>query len=793
MDFLSRLKLIPKALHLSLLRGRTWFGRTLSDLIRGDEQGGGPLVRETNLFAQPPNKRRQLTRSGLPASSTADYYHLDGILWWRPYDLQKDFGPHGMMISERNRSRYVWILGPDDADEVTGWGGDAGSIYIGFTNDPAILPSPLGLIKILPFTVEAPNGETYDGLQVPWLVYNPDDAAKPFYLYIEGHWKKNVRKEGLLFRSDDLVNWTMHGVSHATQSGNASYQTVYRLGTGNWISYGLAGRPEHLQSRTVWISSDGLTFQLSHSINTVFNKRNFSVGEGAPIVIIGGQRYAICREDARSADGGQYVSRIPIDDQGNIVTSNPDLIVRLSRKYGGMYPGPSYLNSVSGYCEDGVYHIWAVRGFFSSAGQRGDGASYRMGGGLGEQYIDYYSFVYDEKQARQAAPSGVRGTCDGGMTRLHWHASMPNKAYKVYRAGAETGPWTLINVCVGIECFDTAPTGQRWYYKIATLDKDRDCGSRIVTVYASHWSALVNNHVDRVLSDGASLAGIDVTWLHKVDTWLRAAKLTSNLLFWTNPAFGYSGSDQTVSKVYDLGATRLPRGGDYTPYTRDTVYEAKGINGTIPAVVNRNSSAFGYYGAGRLNNIRRKSQITVVAAYEKLDSGSASLLSYGLQGGFSLRDTGGAQPHVTFTVTYPVLSQAIFPVRRVRDLLLRVVGATRVRVVSASKSLGPSPVRVIAGNFDGTTLRAYADGVGGSWRVGSVRDTTVLSGQALDRSFEPVLGVGATKVGYSSAYVFDGAQARFAFSDLIVFDKALTARQIRSLTRLLSGRINASP
>jgi hypothetical protein len=49
--------------------------------------------------------------------------------------------------------------------------------------------------------------------QAPFLVYNPDDATYPFYLYAEGAASGIQLEEGLA-KSSDLVNWIIVGPTH---------------------------------------------------------------------------------------------------------------------------------------------------------------------------------------------------------------------------------------------------------------------------------------------------------------------------------------------------------------------------------------------------------------------------------------------------------------------------------------------------------------------------------------------------------------------------------------------------
>jgi hypothetical protein len=762
-------------------------------------QGGGPYARQLNIFAPPfdsPEACRTLTR---PAVGTADYYHLDGVHWYGPYDLQKEFGEAGKAIALATGHRYVCFLSPDHADPsagrgLRGWGADAASIYVGFTNDPAILPSPLSLRRALPYRMTFPKVGLYVEFQAPWLVHNPEDPTYPFYLYVEGHEKvgetKTGREDELLFCSSDLQTWKFSGISHATvtERGCTAYQSVYRLGPGNWVSYGVAklGLSDKWEVG-VWTSADGRTFALVRTITNTLDGSVFQVNTGQQLSIQG-QVYIVCREDARRADGGMYVSLVPLDANGNIISRDPSGIVRISSKYEGVYPGPTYLVHVSGYAEDGVYHAWAAHGFFSDYGLTW-GASYADGGGLDEQYLDYYSFVYDDKLAVQAAPVRLRASSANGLVALKWDDILPTSAYRVYRGSSAIGPWTARADVHGYSFTDASPPPKEIsFYKVVTLDGTAERAGRVVRAYASEASTWVNYHIDRALADGADPATIDIEWLVSVDAWLSDNGLTRNLMFWTDPAFGCKLNGRAVVKIYDLGTTRLPRGGDLKPSTSDTVYDALGLNGTVPAFLNLTSTASSYYGSGRFNNVRRKSHITVVAAY-KPNSNRATLLSFGDI--FSLHHTSGLPGSASFSIAGvgPRLSN---PLRhpRVYKIALRFIGASTGYRITATKSLSPGDFQIIAGTFDGRAVTTYSDGVAGASRTG-VLDSSVLLGQTGEPTDMFILAVGSTASKQCPEHIFEVHGAQFAASDLILFDTALTPTQITSLTTLLNTRIRA--
>jgi hypothetical protein len=765
------------------------------------EQGGGPFARQLNLFAPPygsPVAWRNPTR---PAVSTADYYHLDGLHWFRPYDLQNEFGQTGKAIAAATGYRYVCFLSPDHADSDAGrgqrgWGRDAASIYVGFTNDPAILPSPLTLRPAIPYSMTLPKIGLYVGFQDPWLVYNPEDPTLPFYLYAEGHEKvgetRTGREDELLFRSSDLFTWTFSGISHATIAvrGCTAYQSVYRVGPGNWISYG--GAQLGLNNKWevgIWTSSDAQTFTLVRKVISTLDNREFWLNSAAQQVSIKGKVYAVCCEDARNADGGMYVSLAPLDANGNLARDQNG-VVRISGRYQGLYPGPTYLACVSGYAEDGIYHAWASHGFFSDNGLIW-GARYEHGGGLDEQYLDYYSFVYDEGLAAQAAPVGLRASCNCGVVALDWHNALPTSAYRVYRGPSKTGPWTCQVDAGGGRFTDAAPTlGETSFYKIVTLEELAERASRVVRVYASEASALVNAHVDRALEDGADPKTIDVEWLSSVDAWLSSNGLSGNLMFWTDPAFGCKLDGHAVLKIYDLGTTRLPRGGDLTPSTSDTVYVGAGLNGTAPTFFNLTHGAMCYYGSGRLNNIRRKSQITVVAAYQKTNINPTVILSFGDV--FCLQQTSGSPGFTSFTIAGigPRLSNPL-RYRPAYDFVLRLAGVSNGYNVTATKKLPPGNFQIVAGTFDGRIVTSFAGGEAGASQIG-VLDNSVLLGQVGDPPETFVLRVGSQSSEFSSDHFFDNSATQLSASDLIIFDTAISSMQIASLTTLLTKRIQGT-
>src|SRR6185436_4849350 len=148
------------------------------------------------------------------------------------------------------------------------------------------------------------------------------------------------------------------------------------------------------------------------------------------------------------------------------------------------------------------------------------------------------------------------------------------------------------------------------------------------STWCSSDSQFVNAHYTRASAGGADMTTCNRTMINAFDAWLVSNNLSNNLLFATMPDFCVAKSGSVISKIFDMGTTRLPRGGDYTPLTTDTVYNATGIS-SKPAWVNNTNVAYGYYGGGLLNNIRRKTQITLFSAYQKPGTAVANPFAIG--------------------------------------------------------------------------------------------------------------------------------------------------------------------
>ncbi len=588
--------------------------------------------------------------SGEPAISTADYYGSDGIFWMRCYDLLT-FGAVGIALAA-SRGRYYWLFSADHPQRNFGWT-DASNFQAGFSDDPETLPYDTFVVMRYNATTTSTsyNGSLWAFYHAPWLVYNPDDVATPFYLYCEGQTFSGAiarQHNMMLSTSSDLLTFTQQTPpSHETTTfgGWASYQRVFRNGTGDWVSYGRGNLTDY-HGLHKWTSTDGRTFTIGAQLNDKISAAGVAQPDVGPqnpgdvlcsipaacdLVTVAGQLYMLTREDHRPngvgtgvAGEGVYVSLVPFSTTTGFLAAPAP--IHISDELVGLFPGPSFLQDVSGYLEDGIAHIYSTRGFFASSSLVGtvNGADYADGGGLNESFVDIYRYIYDASLAADAAPVGIRTSCNLGTVTLTWNDALPNNTYRVYRGTTSDTQATLIGDVTGVTTTDSPGTGT-FYYKIVTMKAGVEKSYRVVRVYASSAKALTNKHIDRVTQAGGDVTKIDTTWMGTVVDWLETNNLTGKLIWWADPKFGVTLSGAVITTIFDLGCTILPRNGDYTPTTSNTTYSATGVNGT-PGEVAGTSTSPGHWGTRR-NQIRRKRQITVAAAYTHSGSALAALIA----------------------------------------------------------------------------------------------------------------------------------------------------------------------
>jgi len=723
------------------------------------------------------------------------------------------------------------------------------------------------------------------------LVCNPDDSTYPFYLYAEGQANSVQHQQGVM-KSADLLTWTTPQPTHISLNFNSwsSFQKVRRIGTGNWTSLGYQiGYPQNgnTNARSEWTSTDGLIWAPAPNSSTNMNwcipasnqsgTSTTCTGNGIKVeqspdtdqsATISGSPWTLGHLNTLVGGtriGSQWAGRAPLDADFNVIDSPAQ--VNVSSAYGGEYPGPSYLQVVNGYVEDGIAHYYAAvgwpissglwvqapfatysnnggcaanpvvngqQGFFQFTGFTsgttltvqslgtgtiqlgsliyGNGistttnnrivsqisgtpngvgdytisSSITVGsgtisgsscGGLWQQAIDYYTEVVDATAAASAAPVGVRATCAAGTASLTWYNSLPHQNYRVYRGTSAGSQPTLVGDVTGTSTTNVPGSDGVFYYKVVTINGTEQ-GSRIVSTYCSSSSAFVNAHMARALAAGADASTCDKAWMDTFDAWLVSNSLSNNLLFATMVDFcvAKDGSN-VISKIFDMGTTRLPRGGDYTPTTSNTTYNATGINGN-PAWVNGTNTAYGYYGGDRayLNNIRRQTQITFFAAYQKPGTAAANAFVLGqFTNRTQLSHTSGSPGSISCLI----------------------YDGTQQKDATATVSGSATDFHTMACTYDGDEWRAWSDATMGSLCSGcdslaipspNLSPADNLTGQIGSANLTSLL-ISGSETGYynrsAGAVNATGNTAQFSGGAQIVFDKALTSGQMTSLNTLI--------
>lgn len=643
-------------------------------------------------------------------------------------------------------------------------------------------------------TVQQANYKLY---QNPILTCNPDDVSNTFYISAEGQGSSVQHQQGII-KSNDLVTWTSPSPTHIALNFNtwSSYQRPVRDGVNSWHSTGLQWVypiTSNGFNNGKWTSTDGQVWtQASTLFNTCIpsatNGSNCdnassaisSVQEGAPdSITIGAQAWSISSLKSYvsgSRSGNEWVGRAPIDANFNVLASPS--VVKISAPYAGTYPGPTYLQTTTGYVEDGIIHYWGTSGFPTSGSSFGlvNAATYANGGGLWQQSADYYTEIYDPTAAAGAAPVGVKASCASSTATVNWITGiLPTDTMRLYSGTAAGSQTTLVGDFSGGTATDTSMSlNAVTYYKLVYLNGGVEKKNRVVSTYCSaSIYPEVNAHLTRASAAGADMTTCSRTFMDTFYGWLTTNGKKNNLLFATMPEFCIAKSGSVVTKVFDMGTTRLPRGGDYTPQTAGVTYNATGIN-SKPAWINA-ANAGGYYGNGRLNNIRRKTQITVFAAYQKPGTAQFVPLVFGegTNSKMMLAHTAGTPGAVNFYLT----------------------DATQNKTATATITGLATDVHTIAGTYSATNgAIAYADAVAGTPQTGLVipspnlNPPDILTGQVGSVNDIFTLGSGNDFGRYrvsTSTYFFNGSYAQASVRAQMIFDIELTGAEVTSLDALV--------
>jgi hypothetical protein len=364
-----------------------------------------------------------------------------GCYFLRPYPLH-EYDPS----LAASLGRYVWFSSSDH-DVLP----EAGSgIVMGFSEDPAIAPTSWSLIWRSPT-----NGVTgYNQSETPWLVYNPDDATRPFYLYLHetspsiGGYSNP--QETRLISSGNLASWTNEGIVIPVNTGgrvynHKGYAHVFRRGTGDWDAWHLVidGSSAHFGRSS---STDGKAW------TAVLWNTNFYVPQPVQQWAIPGKRiglecnefelegvaHRLCKMDnhtgSTKAVNDRYLIVVPTSD--GTPSGHPKLLATRT----GTYPNDDYLQSVASLEEDGVLHVFEKFHYQSP------------------DFVQYGTLVCDTSTANTARPVGFRKTdLGGGQVKLDWYDALPHQDYRVYR-DIGVGYVLLANV-TGLTYTDTPVVG----------------------------------------------------------------------------------------------------------------------------------------------------------------------------------------------------------------------------------------------------------------------------------------------------------------------------------------------
>lgn len=829
--------------------------------------GGGSNMLERSVFASStptlPYSQWYVPGNGSPAISTSDYLLTNGVYWSPAYDLDA-MGATGATIKAREGFRYAWLICSDHVGDFAG----SADLFVGYSNDPQILPEPTTMRSLLTYptsiSVVDQNGTTQSNLtpyQIPHMEYNPDPGAfGALYIYMEAQNTSNgFQHELTLIYSADLLTATIKGPSIPTTNVNgwSSYGKPKRLGVNSWEVYSF-GKPDAtgtpLPATYKYTSTDGWVW------TSTYTPQAFYVN---PVVTISGQDWMIAKEAGSTND---YLSLFSVNSSRQYTGTT----TRISTGFGpslasngafgapSVYPGPTYLQDLDVYSEDGITTIYVSRGFPTSnhdatntgpflnnypstydigasitsnvltvtsvpgsmpplaapfrvqqatnkaaitAQLTGTGGAscpdptcngttgtYSMAatsnvgagtltvftnGGLWQQFIDIYYLTTDPTAAASAAPLGVKASCAAGVATVQWNNSLPHQNYRVYKGTSAGTQATLVGNVTGTSTTDTPTANAQTWYKVVTMNVTEQ-KSRVVNVYCSVQNAQVNKHVNRVLNDGGS--GFDITFLATADQWLNSNNTYRYLNWWTDVRFGYKlDGSGFIAKIYDLGTTLLPRGGDYTPTTSNTFpstssntsYSATSFRGTTPSWVNNAANAHGYYGNGRTNNVQRWNEITLLAAYQKPGTASLGLFGYGEFDGMYLQHASGSSGNINFAMS-------------------AAMGGANPFTTATVPFSTATAAHVAAGVLDSSgNMTAYLDGTPGTPVPTAFANPTLANNSVLrgmmpaDSSNIPVLASGSTTGGRKPGYYMSN-EALATFGATAAFSKGFSQSLVQS-------------
>ncbi len=465
------------------------------------------------------------TQTQTPPGTGTDV--LTGLYWFRPYPLY--LWDSGLAAAN---GRYVWIYSSDH--------GHAGGPLLGFSNDPGVRPTSwvYALASVFPnvdSTISI-RGHTYDAPESVWLTYVADDANdRPFYLY--GHQEQldsdpptGCRsdsagyQESHLWTSDDLVTWVVETpaaiVNTACPDGqvdynHTGYMRVWRPGdlpgVDTYTAYHLAistfAQEMITQSDDPKVFSPSITDPDAPPTDTNTPMQDgafFDATEFGNFIVVGSDVYNVQCMRAPNYRG-IAVTQMVLDNGAwrHMVADKRWLVGEANTQD---FPDLGYTQNVRSYYEDGIAHIFRLKGFAKD---------------ISDERIDYYTVVFDETTANSARPVGSTIALDGSDVLISIYDALPHRSYRVYRKGG-AGVYVLLG---------TMPT---------TLDGDGR------------------------LTYTDSTASPDIFYTYQVRTFYAGSETAGSALAINTPGGGgVTTLNATGTKQYHAAATSL----DYTGMT----------------------------------------------------------------------------------------------------------------------------------------------------------------------------------------------------------------------------------
>ncbi len=386
------------------------------------------------------------TAAETPAGTSEDL--LIGIYWLRPYPLY--LWDSGLAATN---GRYVWVFSSDH--------GHSGGPLIGFSDDPGVRPTSWTYILASSFpsigSTISLRGHDYDAPESCWLTYVADDAnSRPFYLY--GHEEQidstppdgcrgdsNGYQETHLWTSADLVTWVVETPAAIVNTGcpdgitdynHTGYARVYRPGdlpgVDTYTAYHLV--ISQMAQEMITQSDDPKVFAPAITdpdapptdTNTPFSDGAFfDASELGNFMVVGENVYNVM--DMRAPNyRGIAVVQMAFDNGAwrQMVQDKRWLIGEANTTD---FPDLGYTQNVRSYYEDGVAHIFRLKGFAKDAH---------------DQRVDYYTSVFDETAANSARPVGAVASLVVGDIHVSIYDVLPHRSYRVYRK--TSGSYSLL-------------------------------------------------------------------------------------------------------------------------------------------------------------------------------------------------------------------------------------------------------------------------------------------------------------------------------------------------------------